>query len=114
MTVKYEFLVDGTKFAAVEYNTRFEPVFSWINSLTPESLSLGAFRQEHLPCLVGPAGVGEGKLTADWDGSSSTLLSNGYTALNNVSHDAGPSDATIIQSADRFKRRGVGAHGGPP
>ena len=103
MTVKYEYLVDGTKFAAVEYNTRFEPVFSWINSLTPESLSLGAFRQEHLPCLVGPAGVGEGKLTVGWDEngapdftSDPDRASRGYTALNNISHDAGSSAAIDI------------------
>ena len=102
MTVKYEFLVDGTRFAAVEYNTRFEPVFSWVNSLTPESLSLGAFRQEHLPCLVGPAGVGEGILTADWEGNSPTLLSNGYTAVNNVDHGAGRSGCTRIISTHGF------------
>lgn len=72
MTVKYEYLVDGTAFTAAEYNTRFSQVFYEVNELPSDSASLGAFRHDHLPCLVGPAGHSESVLSVA-DGFTSKL-----------------------------------------
>lgn len=63
MTIKFNLLEDGTSFTAEEYNTRFEEVFTGLNALHPESVGLGAFRHNHLPSFVGPAGYTESALS---------------------------------------------------
>ena len=52
MTIKYDYLGDGTAFEAAEFNTRFSVVYEGINSLCLDDLSLGAFRYNHLPMLI--------------------------------------------------------------
>ena len=63
MTIKFNLLEDGASFTAEEYNTRFEEVFTGLNALHPESVGLGAFRHNHLPSFVGPAGYTESALS---------------------------------------------------
>mgnify|MGYP003132651199 FL=1 len=59
MSIFYKYLDEGTDFSAVEFNDRFEALMGFetgVNALNPESFALGAFRQNHLPSLVGPSG----------------------------------------------------------
>ena len=67
MTIKYKHLVDGTAFTAAEFNSRLGATVGGINNLSLEDTSLGAFRYNHLPCMIGPAGESEGDLTDSWE-----------------------------------------------
>ena len=88
MTIKYPYLEDGTPLKAAELNTRFGPVFDGLNLLHPESVGLGAFRHNHLPCLVGPADYSEDELS----------VADGFTSRTDLSFNPAEVDCVVITS----------------
>jgi hypothetical protein len=88
MTIKYPYLEDGTPLKAAELNTRFGQVFEGLNLLHPESVGLGAFRHNHLPCLVGPADYSEDELS----------VADGFTSRTELSFNPAEVDCVVITS----------------
>tara|TARA_R100001510_G_C7642412_1_gene200006 strand:+ start:760 stop:1563 length:804 start_codon:yes stop_codon:yes gene_type:complete len=58
MSIKFEYLEDGTPYVASVLNQRTSAVTSTLNALTREELALGALRTEHVPTPIGIAGGG--------------------------------------------------------
>jgi hypothetical protein len=77
MSIFYKYLDEGTDFSAAEFNDRFEALMGFetgVNALNPESFALGAFRQNHLPSLVGPSGHAESDLIGGFTAGTSRLF----------------------------------------
>jgi hypothetical protein len=65
MPITYDYLLDGAPFTADSLNTRFEPALgggNGVNQITDTDVGVGAFRHNHLPCMLHKAGVVESDL----------------------------------------------------
>jgi hypothetical protein len=58
MSIKFEYLEDGTPYVASVLNQRTTVVTDTLNALTREEFALGALRTEHVPTPIGAAGAG--------------------------------------------------------
>ena len=58
MPINYAYLEDGTALVVDELNTRIEDAADGLNNLKQADIGLGAFRTEHLPCMIGRPNAG--------------------------------------------------------
>jgi len=54
MPITYKYLEDGTPLVVDEINSRIADAVDGLNNLKQDDIALGAFRTEHLPCMIGP------------------------------------------------------------
>jgi len=88
MTIKYDYMEDGTPFVATSINTRSSKLATQLNTLTREELGHGALRTEHLPSPIGINGEKVGWPLSSQMGSSNSdptyTYSNGLITPLNV------------------------------
>lgn len=71
----YKYLEDGTPVTASELNSRFASLLGGtqgVNEITPDMLSLGALRHNHIPSLVGKKGQTKDDLEGGFTTASTT------------------------------------------
>ena len=79
MPLTYTYLEDGTPLVVEELNTRISDAVDGLNNLEQQDIALGAFRTEHLPCMIGRPSL-DSQNEANFTATSERSYTNGITA----------------------------------
>jgi hypothetical protein len=106
MAITYTYLDPGSEFTASSLNLRFEAAIGTaggLNQLSVEDLSVGAFRHNHLPRLLLPAGVSDVTTYEDMSGLGSgsrnifsTMKHTSFGVTTPITGDTSVVDITYV------------------
>ena len=78
MPLKYTYLENGTPLVVEELNTRISDAVDGLNNLEQHDIALGAFRTEHLPCMIGRPSI-DSQNASNFTATSNRAYTDGIT-----------------------------------